>query len=179
MEGPNFLLHITEAVMSAPLMLGVNVVKITDYDVDSGCGIDCNQQWWGSPKDTGIANGYGWCCKSHTCSIGFVWFHFVQLSFFFWAMLNFHELPMSCSFSSLAPATIGRLLNCPGRWFHLFQVQPISQVFLKVKRYEKIEKAVDDPETQKCPAAGPLRKMGGTARGSGVSAESSVWELIW
>jgi hypothetical protein len=39
---------------------------------------------------------------------------------------------------------------------------------------EKIEKAVDDPETQKCPAAGPLRKMGGTARGSGVSAESSV-----
>jgi hypothetical protein len=90
MEGPNFLLLMSEAVMAAPLMLGVNVVKITDYDVDSGCGIDCNQQWWGSPKDTGIANGYGWCCKSHTCSIGFVWFHFVQLSFFF---LSDVELP--------------------------------------------------------------------------------------
>jgi len=92
-------------------------------------------------------------------------------------MLNCHELPISCSFSSLAPATIGRLLNChncPGRWFHLFQVQPISQVFFKGENIEKIEKAVDDPETQKCPAAGQLRKMGGTARGSGVSAESSV-----
>ena len=67
-------------------------------------------------------------------SYGFILFNF---RFFFWAMLNCHELPISCSFSSLAPATIGRLLNCPGRWFHLFQVQPISQVFLKVKRLKR------------------------------------------
>ena len=70
----------------------------------------------------------------------FDWFRMVSFCstfVFFGAMLNCHELPISCSFSSLAPATIGRLLNCPGRWFHLFQVQPISQVFLKVKRLKR------------------------------------------